>query len=58
MLCLPENVGESIEAIKKAIKKKRLKWDDIDKKVRKVLYAKYQLGLSKPQVIDTDNLLS
>lgn len=57
MLCLPENVGESIEAVKKAIKDKRLKWDDIDKKLRKVLYAKYQLGLSKSQVIDTADLL-
>ena len=57
MLCLPESVPESIEAINKAIKDKRLKWDDINKKVQKVLYAKYQLGLSKPQVVDTVNLV-
>ena len=57
MLCLPENVEQAIDAIKKAIKDKRLSWDDIDKKVRRVLYAKYQLGLSKPQVIDTTNLV-
>ncbi|RYF85225.1 MAG: serine hydrolase, partial [Chitinophagaceae bacterium] len=57
MLCLPENVEQSIDAIKKAIKKKRLSWDDIDKKVRRVLYAKYQLGLSQPQVIQTENLV-
>ncbi len=56
MLCLPENVEQSIEAIKEAVKKKRLKQEDIDRKVRRVLYAKYQLGLSKPQVIQTDNL--
>src|SRR6187549_302336 len=29
MLCLPENVGTSIEAIKKAIADKKLSWDDI-----------------------------
>jgi beta-N-acetylhexosaminidase len=58
MLCLPEDVDKSIDAIKKAIKKKRLSWNDIDKKLRKVLYAKYQLGLSGPQVIDTNNLLA
>jgi beta-glucosidase-like glycosyl hydrolase/CubicO group peptidase (beta-lactamase class C family) len=58
MLCLPENVGESIEAVKKAISNKRLKWDEIDKKVKKVLYAKYGLGVSNPQVIDTTNLLA
>lgn len=57
MLCLPEDVENSIEAVEKAIKKKRLSRDDIDKKVKKVLYAKYQLGLSGPQVIDTTNLL-
>ncbi|HVF97890.1 MAG TPA: glycoside hydrolase family 3 N-terminal domain-containing protein [Flavisolibacter sp.] len=57
MLCLPEDVEKSIEAVEKAVKKKRLKWDDIDKKVKKVLYAKFQLGLSSPQVIDTTNLL-
>lgn len=58
MLCLPENVEESIKAVKKAIKKKRLSWEDIDKKVRKVLYAKYQLGLNSPHVINTDYLLT
>src|SRR5688572_4731050 len=58
MLCLPEDVEESIEAVEKAIKKKRLSWEDIDKKVRRVLYSKYQLGLSKPQVINTENLLA
>jgi beta-N-acetylhexosaminidase len=58
MLCLPADVKESIKAVEKAIKKKRLSWDDIDKKVRKVLYAKYQLGLSKPQIINTQNLLT
>lgn len=57
MLCLPEDVPAAIEAIKKAIKKKRLSWDDINKRVQRVLYAKYQLGLNQPQVIDTSNLL-
>lgn len=57
MLCLPESVPDAIEAVKKAIKKKRLKWDDINKKVKRVLYAKYSLGLNQPQVVDTINLL-
>lgn len=57
MLCLPENVEQSIDAIKKAVKKKRLTQEDIDKKVRRVLYSKYQLGLSQPQVIKTENLV-
>jgi beta-N-acetylhexosaminidase len=56
MLCLPENVDEAIEATKNAIKKKRLKWADIDAKVKKVLMAKYQLGLNERKIISTDNL--
>ncbi|HEX2608352.1 MAG TPA: glycoside hydrolase family 3 N-terminal domain-containing protein [Flavisolibacter sp.] len=56
MLCLPENVPAAIDAIKTAIDKKRLKWKDIDAKVKKVLYAKYQLGLNRNQWIDTQNL--
>ncbi len=58
MLCLPENVPSAIEAIEAAIKKKRLKWKDIDEKVKKVLLSKYQLGLNRAQVIDTTNLLA
>ncbi|HPH32292.1 MAG TPA: glycoside hydrolase family 3 N-terminal domain-containing protein, partial [Chitinophagaceae bacterium] len=57
MLCLPENVPESIEAIKKAIADNRLTWEDIYSKVRKVLASKYQLGLNKTTVISTNNLL-
>lgn len=57
MLCLPENVPAAIEAIEKAIKQKRLSWKDIDKKVRRVLHAKFDLGLNKPPFVDTTNLL-
>jgi beta-N-acetylhexosaminidase len=56
MLCLPENVDEAIDATKNAIKKKKLKWTDIDAKVKKVLLAKYQLGLNERKIISTDNL--
>jgi beta-N-acetylhexosaminidase len=58
MLCLPEDVAAAIDAIEKAIKKKRLKWKDIDGKVKKVLLAKYQLGLSHAQIIDTAGLVA
>ncbi|MGZ5218935.1 MAG: glycoside hydrolase family 3 N-terminal domain-containing protein [Chitinophagaceae bacterium] len=57
MLCLPENVGETIDGVKKAIKAKRLTWDDINHKVRKVLLAKYKLGLNRLEPIPTENLL-
>ena len=57
MLCLPASVPESIEAIKKAITEKRLTWDEINTKVKKVLLSKYNLGLNKTQFVDTKNLL-
>ncbi len=58
MLCLPANVPETIAAVRKAIEEKKLTWDDIYAKARKVLASKYQLGMNKPQVIDTNNLLA
>src|SRR6476659_11466823 len=51
MLCLPESVSDAITAVQDAIKKKRLKWKDIDGKVKKVLHAKYQLGLNHAQIV-------
>jgi beta-N-acetylhexosaminidase len=58
MLCLPASVQESIEAIKKAIRQKKISWKEINEKVRKVLLAKYQLGLYKWDPVNTDNLLN
>lgn len=58
MLCLPASVPEAIDVVKKAIDEKRLSWDDIDAKVKKVLFAKYKLGLQQVNPIDTTNLLN
>ena len=58
MLCLPANVKESIDAVKKAIADKRLTWDELNSKLRKVLAAKYDLGLYQWWPINTNNLLS
>ena len=57
MLCLPASVPETIEAVKKAIADKRLTWENINAKVRKVLMSKYNLGLNQTQFVDTKNLL-
>jgi beta-N-acetylhexosaminidase len=56
MLCLPGDIPGSIAKIKEAIKEKRLTWDDINAKVKKVLLAKYHLGLNKIEPIQTENL--
>ncbi|WP_346235917.1 glycoside hydrolase family 3 N-terminal domain-containing protein [Niabella insulamsoli] len=58
MLCLPESVPGTIKAVKDAIKKGRLSWKDIEQKTKKVLLAKYDLGLSRLQPVDLTNLLS
>lgn len=46
LLCLPADIPGSLELIKKAIKKRKLKWADIDNRVKRILYAKYQYGLA------------
>ena len=58
ILCLPEDVGGSLAAIKTAIKKKKITWKDIDARVKKVLHAKYQLGLHTVNPINTHNLVN
>ncbi|UEG51635.1 serine hydrolase [Mucilaginibacter daejeonensis] len=56
MLCLPGDVKGSIKKVRKAIRHDQLTWDDIDAKVKKVLMAKYNLGLDVFTAIDTVNI--
>jgi Beta-lactamase class C and other penicillin binding proteins len=56
MLCLPADVPASIAAIKEAIDKKQLTWDDIYQKCKKVLAAKYTYGLGNIAPINIDHL--
>ena len=58
MLCLPGDIGESIERIKLAIKEKRITKKEIDARVKKILAAKYKYGLSNFQAIDTTNIIA
>ncbi len=58
MLCLPGDVPGTIEKVTAAINDGRLNWDDINERVKKVLLAKYHLGLNKLQPIDTSNLVN
>lgn len=57
MLCLPGDIPAAIEEIKKAIKKKKLSWSQIDESVKKVLHVKYQHGLVRWQPVNTHNLV-
>lgn len=56
MLCLPGDVPGSIKKVRQAIKEGKLTWEDLNARVKKVLLAKYHLGLNKKQVINTENL--
>jgi beta-N-acetylhexosaminidase len=53
MLCLPGDIKGSIKKIRKAIRHGQLSWDDINARVKKVLFAKYNLGLDTIKPIDT-----
>lgn len=56
MLCLPGDVALSISKINEAITQKKIKWKDIDARVKKVLYAKYYYGLAGRKPVDTAHL--
>jgi beta-glucosidase-like glycosyl hydrolase/CubicO group peptidase (beta-lactamase class C family) len=56
MLCLPGDVGISIAKINEAIGQKKIKWKDIDARVKRVLYAKYNYGLAARKPVDTVHL--
>jgi beta-N-acetylhexosaminidase len=56
MLCLPGDIPGSIKKVRKAIRRRKLHWSDINEHVRKVLYAKYRYGLANWRPIDTANL--
>ena len=56
MLCLPGDIKGSIKKIRKAIRKDQLSWDDINARVKKVLLAKYNLGLDTLKPVDTLNI--
>ena len=58
MLCLPGNVEDCITQIETAIQNKQLQWNGIEKSVKKVLLAKYNLKLYKIDSVNTANLAS
>jgi beta-N-acetylhexosaminidase len=58
MLCLPGNIGQSIQKIKEAVKERRIKRSDINARVKKILTAKYKYGLAAIQQIDTTNIVA
>lgn len=56
VLELSQNSKRAIKMVRKAIRKKRIDKQDIEARIKKVLAAKYWLGLDKLQTVDTQNL--
>ncbi len=57
MLCLPGDIPGSIAKVKEAIKQGQLTWEIINARVKKVLLAKYHLGLNHLSPIDIAHLV-
>jgi beta-glucosidase-like glycosyl hydrolase/CubicO group peptidase (beta-lactamase class C family) len=58
VLLFSEDVPRAIDEIKKAILKKEITQKEIDKRCKKILYAKYWAGLDKVEEINTETLAS
>jgi beta-N-acetylhexosaminidase len=56
MLCLPENTPEAFSMIKKYIAEGKIDTNELARSVKRILKAKYHLGLTTPQSIDLANL--
>ena len=58
VLELSENSARAVKLIRKAIKQKRITWNQINASVRKVLYAKYWVGLNNYQPVNSTNVVA
>ncbi len=56
ILLLPQDVPAALKEIKNYLASGELSASDVDEKVRRVLRAKYDLGISTPQRVSTTNL--
>lgn len=58
MLCLPSDIPNSINKILAAVNNKEIDENDLNQRVKKVLLAKYNLGLHHLKPIDTMQLIA
>ena len=56
VLTLPDDIEKCFSAIKKYISEGKLKQERVEESVKKILRAKYRLGLTSPQVIEEENI--
>jgi beta-N-acetylhexosaminidase len=58
MLIAPEDLEDAVKRIARAARKDKKLEARLNDAVKKILNAKYDAGLSSPQIINTDNLVS
>ncbi|GAA0531915.1 glycoside hydrolase family 3 N-terminal domain-containing protein [Chitinophaga japonensis] len=58
LMILPSTAAGSVAAIMRGIQRGQISWQEVNRRVKKVLVAKYHLGLHNPQVIDTSHLVA
>lgn len=58
LLCLPGDVKGSIKKVVRAIRKKEIDKNDFEARVKKVLLAKYNLGLTSFTSLSTENIVA
>ena len=57
IVCLPGDVGLSLQKIREAIENRKIKWKEINARVKKLLRAKYEYGLANWQPVSTVHLV-
>ncbi|MBL7870037.1 MAG: serine hydrolase [Cyclobacteriaceae bacterium] len=58
MLIDPEDLGDAVKRINRAVRRDKKLEARLDDAVKKILTAKYNAGLATAQIINTDNLIS
>jgi len=56
VLLFPENVPRAFQVINAAVAKRQIRWKDIEKKVKKILAWKHQLGIQEKQELNLSGL--
>jgi beta-glucosidase-like glycosyl hydrolase/CubicO group peptidase (beta-lactamase class C family) len=58
ILLMPANLKDAIDTIRNALNKGIITQEDLNNRCKKILMAKYSLGLNNRKVVDTTNLLA
>lgn len=56
VLCLPEDLGAALKTIKNYVSSGKIQQSQIDESVKRILRAKYRLGLNRFEPIPTENI--